>query len=261
MKLNSPELISRLASEYVLGTLRGGARRRFVQLMQRDAALREAVATWEAHLTPLADLVEPIAPPRRVWNNIEARIGATAASSRSNAETNQNAAGNAISGGGFWGSLPFWRGLGVVGSTAAAILLAATLRSAPVAVVSPDPMVVAVLEDNGEARLIVEQPKSGYVMVKMVKPWNGPDDHSLELWVIPKDGAPRSIGLVSDSVDTKLIKTDMDVRLTDGTLFAVSKEPKGGSPTGAPTGAVLCKGVIARMPAKTSPPRPGQGQI
>ncbi len=265
MKLNNPELISRLASEYVLGTLRGGARRRFVQMMQHDAALRDAVVTWEAHLTPLADRVEPIAPPRRVWNNIEARINGTlagtAASNRNGAEAQQNAAGSNNGGGGFWGSLPFWRGLGFVGTTAAAVLLAFTLRNSPVAVVSPEPMVVAVLEDKGEARLIVEQPKSGYVMVKMVKPWNGPDDHSLELWVIPKDGAPRSLGLVSDSVDTKLIKTDMDVRLTDGTLFAVSKEPKGGSPTGAPTGAVLCKGVIARMPAKNTASRPGQGQV
>ena len=261
MKLNNPELISRLASEYVLGTLRDGARRRFVQMMRHDAALREAVATWEAHLTPLADLVESIAPPGRVWNNIEARIGGTTVSNRSNAETKQTIAGNTTSGGGFWSSLSFWRGLGFVGTTAAAVLLAFTLRTAPAPLVSPDPMVMAVLEDKGEARLIVEQPKSGYVMVKMVKPWNGLDDHSLELWVIPKGGAPRSIGLVSDSVDTKLIKADMDVLLTDGTLFAVSKEPKGGSPTGAPTGAVLCKGVIARMPVKSASPRLEQGQV
>ncbi len=257
MKLNNPELISRLASEYVLGTLRGGARRRFVQMMQHDAALREAVATWEAHLTPLAERLKPIAPPKRVWNNIESRINsgtparATQPRAHVTAETPET--------GGFWSNLTFWRGLGLAGTSLAAVLLAFTLRTSPVA--NTEPMMLAVLEDQGEARMIVEQPKSGYLMVKMVKPWVGGEDKSMELWVLPKDGAPRSLGLLNDIGDTKLAKPDMDIRLTDGTVFALSKEPRGGSPTGAPTGMVLCKGVIARMPAKNTTARAGQGQV
>ena len=39
-----PEVIDRLASEYVLGTLEGGARRRFQQLMLERPAVRVAVA-------------------------------------------------------------------------------------------------------------------------------------------------------------------------------------------------------------------------
>jgi anti-sigma-K factor RskA len=158
--------------------------------------------------------------------------------------------------GGFWSSLTFWRGLGFAATSLAAVLLAITLRTSPEA--NTEPMMMAVLEDKGEARMIVEQPKSGYLMVKMVKPWVGGEDKSMELWVIPKDGAPRSLGLVNETGETKLAKPDMDVRLTDGTVFALSKEPKGGSPTGAPTGMVLCKGVIARMPAKSNPARQGQ---
>jgi anti-sigma-K factor RskA len=252
MKINNnPELVSRLASEYVLGTLRGGARRRFAQMMRTDAALREAVATWETHLTPLAERLEPIAPPKRVWNNIESRIN-SGAPARAAQERTQVASET----GGFWSSLTFWRGLGFAATTAAAVLLAFTLRTTPA--VNNEPMMMAVLEDQGEARMIVEQPKSGYLMVKMVKPWATAEDKSMELWVIPKDGAPRSLGLLNDTGDTKLAKPDMDIRLTDGTVFALSKEPKGGSPTGAPTGMVLCKGVIARMPAKNNPVRQGQ---
>ncbi len=242
---NNPELVSRLASEYVLGTLRGGARRRFAQMMRSDAVLREAVAAWEAHLMPLAERLEPIAPPKRVWNNIESRIGGSAPA-RAASET-----------GGFWRSLTFWRGLGFAATSVAAVLLAFTLRTNSVA--HTEPMMMAVLEDQGEARMIVEQPKSGYVMVKMIKPWVGGEDKSMELWVIPKDGAPRSLGLLNDTGDTKLAKPDMDIRLIDGAVFALSKEPRGGSPTGAPTGMVLCKGVIARMPVKN--PKAAQGQI
>jgi len=251
---NNPELVSRLAAEYVLGTLRGGARRRFAQMMRHDAALREAVTAWEAHLTPLAEHLEPIAPPNRVWNNIESRISGSMPESHAHAGVSsiRRAPANA----GFWSSLIFWRGLGFVATTAAAILLTFTLRTNPA--VNTEPMMMAVLEDQGEARMIVEQPKSGYLMVKMVKPWVGGDDKSMELWVIPKDGAPRSLGLINDTGDTKLVKPDMDIRLTDGTVFALSKEPKGGSPTGTPTGMVLCKGVIARMPARISPARQRQ---
>jgi anti-sigma-K factor RskA len=252
---NNPELVSRLASEYVLGTLRGGARRRFAQMMRADATLREAVAIWETHLTPLAEHLEPIAPPKRVWNNIESRISGSMPESRANAGVSSTSATPAK--GGVWSSLTFWRGLGFAGTSLAAVLLAFTLRTNPAAV-NTEPMMMAVLEDKGEARMIVEQPKSGYLMVKMVKPWVGGEDKSMELWVIPKDGAPRSLGLLNDTGDTKLAKPDMDIRLTDGTVFALSKEPRGGSPTGAPTGMVLCKGVIARMPAKNNQTRQGQ---
>lgn len=252
---NNPELVSRLASEYVLGTLRGGARRRFAQMMHSDATLRHAVAAWEQHLTPLAERVPPVMPPKRVWNNIESRING-AAPARATQPRADMAPTVTPTTGGFWSSLVFWRGLGFAATSLAAVLLAFTLRTSPV--VDTEPMMMAVLEDQGEARMIVHQPKSGYLMVKMVKPWVGGEDKSMELWVIPKDGAPRSLGLINDTGDTKLAKPDMDIRLIDGTVFALSKEPKGGSPTGAPTGMVLCKGVIARMPAKNTKPAPGQ---
>lgn len=249
--VNNPELVSRLAAEYVLGTLRGGARRRFAQMMKSDATLRNAVSAWEQHLTPLTERIPVVNPPKRVWSNIESRIsGAPARAAQARAQA-------ASETGGFWRSLTFWRGLGFAATSLAAVLLAFTLRTNPV-VPNIEPMMMAVLEDNGEARMIVEQPKSGYLMVKMVKPWVGGEDKSMELWVIPKDGAPRSLGLINDHGDTKLAKPDMDVRLIDGAVFALSKEPKGGSPTGAPTGMVLCKGVIARMPVKNNPARQGQ---
>jgi anti-sigma-K factor RskA len=251
---NNPELVSRLAAEYVLGTLRGGARRRFAQMMKKDATLRNVVSAWEQHLTPLAERIPALNPPKRVWSNIESRISGTPARV---ALQNAQAPSKASETGGFWRSLAFWRGLGFATTSLAAVLLTLTLRTNPVAPTT-EPMMMAVLEDQGEARMIVEQPKSGYLMVKMVKPWVGGEDKSMELWVIPKDGAPRSLGLLNDTGDTKLAKPDMDIRLTDGAVFALSKEPRGGSPTGAPTGMVLCKGVIARMPTKNNPARQGQ---
>lgn len=74
MNYRDPDLQDRLAAEYVLGGLRAGARRRFMQLMREDAALRRAVAEWEERLLPLALALPPEAPPPRVWQAVRARI-------------------------------------------------------------------------------------------------------------------------------------------------------------------------------------------
>jgi anti-sigma-K factor RskA len=248
MKLDQPDLQSRLAAEYVLGTMKGGARRRFEEYLRDNRALREAVAQWEAHLTPLSDFVPAITPPSRVWRNIEART--TAVKSLDNTRTfSQNAAKTPVNTGVLanFANFAFWSGLGV----GAASVVAALFVAMSMGMMQPkDAMLTAVLEDQGVARMVIEQPKSNLIMVKMVKPWKTAANNSLQLWVLPKDGQPRSIGIINQDGTTKIAMAEMDAMLTDGTAFALSKEPMGGSPTGQPTGMILCKGVIAKMPVK-----------
>ena len=236
MKLANPELRSRLASEYVLGTMRGGARRRFEDYLKHDASLRADVERWETYLLPLAERLTPVDPHARVWNKIEARLdGARSASD----------ARKKIS---LWESLSFWRSVGLGASAVAVALLATMLTLKPV---EQSPILTAVLaEDNNVARVFVEQSKPGLLMVKMVTPWQTMNGMALELWVVPKDGAPRSLGLINDTGETRLVFTGMDEKLSGGLVFAISKEPPGGSPTGQPTGNVMCKGAIAHMPPK-----------
>ena len=79
MKYNRADLLDRLASEYVLGTLHGAARRRFDKLLIESPAARAAVRAWEQRLAALAASVPPVAPPSRVWAATEARIAARGA--------------------------------------------------------------------------------------------------------------------------------------------------------------------------------------
>ena len=251
MKHVTPELRSELAAEYVLGTMRGGARRRFEQFLRSDYALRAEVAKWEADLTPMAERLKPVRPPDHVWANIQARIGGT---------NLESAARKPVAS--WFDSVKFWRMLGTGFAALATVLLATlfTLRAnvGPANNEPQDPMMLAVLEDQGDPRMVVEQPKSGLLMVKMVKPWKTMSDQSLELWVIPKDGPPRSLGVISHDKDSTIVMADMDLRLLDGNMFALSKEPMGGSPTGTPTGKVVCKGMIAHMPPKPIKKSPAQ---
>lgn len=252
MKLTQPDLQSRLTAEYVLGTMRGGARRRFEDYlrMPHQRSLREQVAKWEGHLTPLANHLPGVTPPERVWHRIDAAIFGN----RTPALTgtfNQNAVKTPASKG-LWKSFAFWRGLGLGASSLSAVLLI-TLFVNNAFRAGQEPMMMAVLEDQGVARMVVEQPKSGMLMVKMVKPWKASPGNSMQLWVIPAAGAPRSLGIVNETGETKFTTGDMDVKLADGLVFALSKEPAGGSPTGQPTGMILCKGTIAKMPPKLKP--------
>jgi anti-sigma-K factor RskA len=64
---------------------------------------------------------------------------------------------------------------------------------------------------------------------------------ALELWAVPKQGAPRSLGLVQTQGATTLLRTQL---LQDTAAFAVSVEPSGGSPTGAPTGPIVSMGEL-----------------
>lgn len=77
MKRTDPEIRSLLAAEYVIGTLTGGARRRFEQQMLQSKPLQEEVQRWELHLATTLDdgVVSAVPPPASAWDEIARRIG------------------------------------------------------------------------------------------------------------------------------------------------------------------------------------------
>jgi anti-sigma-K factor RskA len=104
---------------------------------------------------------------------------------------------------------------------------------------------VLTAQDSGP-RMVVSMHEPDELRVKIVKPWSGVEGKSLELWVLPTEGAPRSLGLVPNVGAETLIRIRAgDARMQGATGLAVSLEPAGGSPTRAPTGPVLCSGAIA----------------
>lgn len=76
MKINDkPELQDKLAAEYVLGTLKGGARRRFEQWLSQDIHLVQVVRKWEGMLLPMTEFAQPVIPSSRVWTTLQKKNG------------------------------------------------------------------------------------------------------------------------------------------------------------------------------------------
>ena len=66
-----------------------------------------------------------------------------------------------------------------------------------------------------------------------------------ELWVVPADGRPRSLGIIAASdARTMIVASGHRPLLARGVTLAVSLEPVGGSPTGQPTGPVVMTGTM-----------------
>jgi anti-sigma-K factor RskA len=240
---NNAQLQERLAAEYALGTLRGQARMRFRRWIREDAALARAVAEWEARLAPLAQTVAPVHPPARVWREIEVRLGRAKSSRKLSeilAEKMQ----------GVW-----WRGLALVASGAAAALVFMTVVLPLLPFSAAGASYVALLSDPQTQKpvLIVSARRNETILrVRTLDPAIQVSDASLELWALPKGGKPKSLGLISDGDRPGRNRTVLrlaavaDKTLSDVPMLAVSLEPRGGSPTGSPTGPVLYSGPCVK---------------
>ncbi len=240
MDYSRTELADRLAADYVAGTLRGGARRRFEARVPAHATLRDAERGWRDRLMPLAAAVAPVEPSAALWARIEARIhGAASAASAPQAVES------------WWRQLAFWRGVSGLATAAAlafAVLLATPGPSQPplIVVLSAAAPPAGAGADAGAvipASFVASISADGRAMV--TRPLNNVSvqaDRSLELWSLPASGAPRSLGVIAADKATVVKRGSV---LTGTTALAVSLEPPGGSPTGAPTGPVLYVGKLA----------------
>ena len=72
----NPERLDRLATSYALGTLRGGARRRFEALAREHASIRAVALMWQMHLAGLNELQIPQTPDAAVWTRIDNMVRA-----------------------------------------------------------------------------------------------------------------------------------------------------------------------------------------
>ena len=228
-------LADALAAQYVAGTLRGGARRRFEALLPGHPALRAAVADWQARLMPMTAVIDEQTPPAHTWARIEQRLWPAAAAPAAAAPLP------------WWRGLGFWRaasGLATVAAVSLAVLLA-----------RPDaalPPVMVVLQPTSDGRALGGSVVASFsadgraAVARPVQPVALQTDRTLELWWAPAEGKPKSLGLIRGDGATVLRPGALPGGLKGSGIdhMAVSVEPTGGSPTGQPTGPVVFYGKL-----------------
>jgi anti-sigma-K factor RskA len=230
--------IDGLAAEYVLGTLSREERAEATTRLASDPTFARAVEAWERRLGSLVETVAPVQPPPGLYNKIRAQIGLAShvVSLRAREQAIVQRARR-------------WRNA-AAGMTALAASLAGVVvwqdyerRQMPtqyVAVLQADKALPAFL-------LTVDTKSNMFVISAMKKP--DEPEKSYQLWLVHDDmPEPKSLGVFDDSaMDVRPMARDgkMHDMMMDGT-YAVSVEPKGGSPTGEPTGPVVFSGRLVK---------------
>ncbi len=255
-----PELLDRLAAAHALGTLRGGARRRFETLARRSPQVRAAALLWHERWSALTELQPAVQPDAAVWARIANQLQAdadAAAMQRARSAPSRRAA------------LSWWRAGAVLGAcaTVAAVAvglwshqqlqrgadtqlaaLRARAESAEGAMQALAQMpYVAVLagEQAGASVLVAYDARSQALVLQRVGGVPEPADRSLQLWALPAQGAPQSLGVLGRERVLRLPAAPAPLHAA--VALAISLEPLGGVPGDAgPTGPVLFKGALIR---------------
>ena len=262
--LNSPELLDRLAAAYALGTLRGGARRRFESMARQSVTVRAAALVWQERFASMTELQTIDQPSPNVWKRIENLLQAQPAA----APPKENPMLEKLRRG-----LGLWRGAAVAAALAsvAAVVVGVNLsrevasredqlaqvrqqvtqlaaQNAQLAArmqAMPEIQYVAVLADDKAAAsmLVTFDPKHRMMTLKRIGGFQVADDKSLQLWALSPGSGPKSLGVLGDQPVIRMPAAEGEVK--EMPALAVSLEPKGGVPgAGGPTGPVLFKGAL-----------------
>lgn len=221
-----------LAGEYVLGTLTAAERTQFEARLTREAGLRRSVERWSNLIDRLAELVPPVRPRPQVWQAIEAGLRGPGAVLSDAME-------------GLRRRLALWRGFALAASFAA--LAAFAYLGALLMNPQPGAMYVAMLMDE-QARpawLVTMDARTHALTAKPLEV-AARQDRAYQLWVLPAGGgAPMSLGLLDPAAPMRMRMPSAEAGMMPrGAALAVSLEPPGGSPTQAPTGPVMHKGMV-----------------
>ncbi len=225
MNYDRPEMLEPLAGEYVLGTLRGAARRRFRRLCERLPAADAARIRWEDRLATLALTLAPVEPNARTWQGIYRQITATKVTSIGSRLRPRQ-----------W--LPL---------AAAAALIGIAVWLGPRFLFPPTQVVAVLGADTQHPQWRIERSADAQELrVTAIAAMTSDPQKAFELWALPRDGkAPVSLGLLPRAGKTAyVLSIAQSAAILAADKLAVSIEPPGGSPTGAPTGPVIMVGLV-----------------
>ncbi|HET7794519.1 MAG TPA: anti-sigma factor [Rhizobacter sp.] len=232
MNYLQPERLDRLAREYALGTLSGGARRRFERVLVQAPAAARAVAAWQERFTVLSAGLPPMSPRETVWSGLEQRLFAPP----------RQSAG-------------WWRWLS--GALAGVLLCAVVLRVQPGLIgleesheTLPASYVGLLTDAQGRPAVLASSRRHGQQLtLKLLQPLVVPPGRMAQLWALPSDGgAPFPVGVVAPGGPSTITLSDSSEKLFfKVSRLAVSLEPAAAQPGSAPTQPFVLSGHCVKL--------------
>ena len=225
-----------LAAELAFGLLDAPDRAAAEARAAGDPAFALACRMWQDHAAGLVDAAGEV-PDAAVWAAIQRRLPA-----------NDDAIGTAA----LRRSVRLWR------STSLALALVALIAGTfalqrpqilpipPVAIAAPLPTTIVLLTGAPDAGVMAIGYDRAAGRIASTSTGLAIGGHAAELWVIPADQRPRSLGVVRANVaDARIEPAAVRALIAAGATLAITVEPAGGSPTGLPTGPVILSGKVA----------------
>lgn len=227
------------AGEYALGVLDADERAEAQRRIATEPAFARAVEWWEGRLAHLAERVPSVSPPEAVWPRIAGLIGAAGPKPSA------------------WKDVRSWQGA-AVGAMAVAMMSVAAFvlipRPPAPSVVTPTPppaaAEVAIIADPNtkQPALVATLDHAGGKLILTPVAMKMPTGREAELWIIPEGQKAISLGVIpSDTPKAIAVPAGLTGVGTYTALLAVTDEPQGGSPTGAPTGSVRAAGKFQQQ--------------
>jgi anti-sigma-K factor RskA len=222
------------AAEHALGVLNAGERAAAELRMAREPAFAAHVEAWRERLAPMLAAIPAVEPSSSVWPRIERGLPVNDNSER---------------------GVRFWRGwamggMGLAAASMAAVVVLATRPPEIIAPPTPGQLLNARLDTSGGQHLFVaayDPVRQKLIVTSLVAPGTDPV-HVHELWLIPADGKPRSLGQIEPGTSKTLpMPQGLSAMAREGAAIAVSVEPLGGSQQDGPSGPVAAIGKLAKI--------------
>ena len=235
---HDPVIRDLLAAEYALGTLHGAARARFARMLRSDRELAELVTFWETRLGQLGATVPAQSPSAAVWKAIQKRLGFEDSADHPSIRSGD----------------PAWMRFGrylVSGMALIALVVGVQISAPPITDGTDGSSGATAFNEELVAEMVIRNewggaqwrirgiPGERKARLEVIKHPPVAEDKDLEMWFIADaSSAPVSIWICPDNPG-EVVDVTLDAPFGEGVTFAVSLEPKGGSPGPGPTGPVL----------------------
>ncbi len=220
-----------LVAEYALGLLEGSERAP-ARRVAAEPALATELALWRTRLSSLDTQFAEATAPAGALERIETRLFGAPARTR------------------LWDSLALWRGLTAAAAAVAVLAVGFNLMQPRVDANALATQLVAAIqaqEGSGVEFVAFYDAAQGEVRIRSLSGEAIPD-RDYELWYIKGDAPAVSMGVLPIN-ERREIPLDETARanIAPGTVFAITLEQKGGSPTGVAQGPIVAVGTATEI--------------